>query len=62
MDVFRAFNNINFIFAWQIICNLLELNILQQDENLWVVLGLGTKVGLARIFDHVTSSKELEYS
>ena len=39
VDVFRAFNNIDVFFAWQITCDLLELNILQQEENFRVVLG-----------------------
>ena len=41
MDDFRAFNNID-IFAWQIVCDLLELNILKTEENSSVVLGAGS--------------------
>ena len=33
VNVFRAFNNIDVFFAWQIICDLLEFNILKMDEN-----------------------------
>ena len=63
VDVFRAFDNIGAFFAWQIVCDLLELNILQQDENSWVVLGPGARAGLSRIFSNVTSSQdELHYT
>lgn len=63
VDVFRAFNNIDVFFAWQIVCDLLELNVLKQDENSWVVLGPGARAGLARIFSGVTSSAaELHYT
>ena len=62
MDVFIAFKNIDVFFAWQIVCDLLELNVLKQDENSWVVLGPGARAGLARIFDDVTRSQELEYT
>ena len=63
VDVFRAFNNIDVFFAWQIVCDLLELNILKQDENSWVVLGPGAKAGLGRIFSNVTSSEnEVHYT
>ena len=48
VDVFRAFNNIDIFCAWQIVCDLLELNILEMEENSWVVLGPGAKAGLAR--------------
>ena len=63
VDVFRAFDNIGAFFAWQIVCDLLELNILQQDEDSWVVLGPGARAGLSRIFSNVTSSQdELHYT
>ena len=58
VNVFRAFNNIDIFFAWQIVCDLLELNILKMEENSWVVLGPGAKAGLGRIFSDVTSSEE----
>ena len=63
VNVFRAFNNIDVFFAWQIICDLLEFNILKMDENSWVVLGPGARAGLSRIFSNVTSSEaELHYT
>ena len=63
VDVFRAFNNIDVFFAWQITCDLLELNILQQEENSWVVLGPGAKAGLGRIFTEATGSEaEVHYT
>ena len=43
VDVFRAFDNIDIFFAWQIVCDLLELNILKMEENSWVVLGPGPR-------------------
>ena len=45
VNVFRAFNNIDVFFAWQIICDLLEFNILKMHENSWVVLGPGPGQG-----------------
>ena len=63
VDVFRAFNNIDVFFAWQITCDLLELNILQQEENSWVVLGPRAKAGLGRIFTEATGSEaEVHYT
>ena len=65
VDVFRAFHNIKDFFAWQIVCDLLELNILKMDENSWVVLGPNARVGLSRMFSGVTSSDsevELHYT
>ena len=63
VDVFRAFNNIDIFFAWQIVCDLLELNILEMEENSWVVLGPGAKAGLGRIFSDATGSEaELHYT
>ena len=49
--------------AWQITCDLLELNILQQEENSWVVLGPGAKAGLGRIFTEASGSEvEVHYT
>ena len=46
VDVFRAYNNIESFFSWQIICDLMELNIVKMEENSWVLLGPGARAGL----------------
>ena len=34
-EVFRTFSNVESFFSWQIICDLLELDIIQLEENSW---------------------------
>jgi len=37
-------------FAWQVTCDLLESRILSADENNWVLMGPGSKMGLILLF------------
>ena len=58
VDVFESFNNIKSFFSWQIVCDLLEFNIIKMSENSWVVLGPGARAGLKRIFGDVSTREE----
>ena len=63
VDVFRTFSNVENFFSWQITCDLLELDIIQLEENSWVVLGPGARAGLRRVFTSlVTREEELHYT
>ena len=63
VDLFRTFSNIENFFSWQITCDLLELDIIQMEENSWVVLGPGARAGLRRVFTSVvTREEELHYT
>ena len=47
----------------QIVCDLLELNILEMEENSWVVLEPGAKADLSQIVSDITGSEaELHYT
>ena len=52
--------NVADFFAWQIVCDLLELKVIYFDENSWTCLGPGAKHGLEKIFPNLAEGRMLE--
>jgi len=62
-QVLLSINNVGPFFAWQVLCDLLECNLLGKcTDNQWTSLGPGAKSGLRRIFDLESKNHELHFT
>ena len=62
-DAILKIPNVGPFFAWQILCDLLESQILGSNtDNQWVMLGPGAQNGLRRIFRLETTKGELKHT
>ena len=62
-DAILKIPNVGPFFAWQILCDLLESQILGSNtDNQWVMLGPGAENGLRRIFSLPTTKGELKHT
>ena len=58
--LFQEIPNVADFFAWQIVCDLLELKVISFDENSWTCLGPGAKHGLKKIFPNLAEGRMLD--